>query len=333
MQKFILFIFVLCVCTTTMEAQPDKFSTTISPEQPKLCNCGELFKALTQKLEANYIAFHLTKKDIEATYIQRKSTFQGRADTTQVQDCAQLLQDFLAYFRDGHLFVVEFPKFSATDMAETKQYLSGKKMSVNELTFDAQNPFEGYWTDGSAKYGIVRQKGSSDKWVAVIVQHSNPEKIGEIKFEVKKTEAGWVGHYFAGNYSSRFIQMNLSKNDALLTLTGGIQWGRLQSSNEDMYNPSLPTVKKIDDNNVLITIPSFLIEGKDFNQLLIDNQSMIGAAKNAIIDIRGNFGGNGIYFPLINAYYDKPYQNEVGYTVSSEDNMAYFEKICRQKQK
>lgn len=295
------------------------------------CKCGDVFKKLTEKLEANYVGYHLLKSKADADYQALKLKYGALSQNTGSADCTALLQGFLSFFKDGHLFVTEYPKFSEADMASIKAKLKSLRFNINSLSVSGESSFVGYWTDGVSKFLITKNPANEFpfEYVAVIIEGPDSTKIGEIKFGLNKNNEGT---YYTANYSSRYVKVNVYKENTLLSIWGGITWGRLESADTPLFNPTATTIKKVDNNTLLITIPSFLINISDFNNLLLANEKEIVNTKNLIIDIRGNTGGNGIYFDLISTYYDKPVMHEKGYSVSSDDNIAYFEKfITKQK--
>lgn len=293
------------------------------------CNCSQTFEKMTEKLENNYIAYHLTKLEIEKEYESRKLKYKSLTDRTEAQNCSQVLQDFLAFFKDGHLFVTEYPNFSEEDLARTKYEIKQNIFNPNiHKVFDSDT-IEGYWTDGISKFMIIKNQNAniSFEYVAVIVDCDDKTKIGEIKFAVNDSKHKYEGFYYTNRYASRYVKVTPYKDNSLLSIWGGITWGRLNSREETVYNPTAPGFKKIDNKNALLTIPSFLIDAKDLNQVLIDNEKELKSTNNLIIDIRGNTGGNGIYFDLLSLYYEKPIHNERGLAIASDDNIDYFEKF------
>ncbi len=291
------------------------------------CNCRHTFDAMIEKLEDNYIAYHLTKSEIDSTYQLRKSKYALISNSTEPHHCSQLMQSFLSFFKDGHLFVTEYPSFSEEDLMKSKIEVTTNRLAVSNYVF-SQNSIEGYWTDGLSKFAVLKNTNAKIpfEYIAVIVESVDTLKVGEIKFGVSETEVGWEGSYYTNNYSSRYVKVTPYKENRLLSIWGGITWGRLPTKDTPIYNPVETTIQRIDERNLLITIPSFLIDANEFTQILIDHLDELKNAENFIIDIRGNTGGNGIYFDLISFYYEKPAINHRGFAYSSADNMAYFEK-------
>lgn len=297
--------------------------------QNESCTCTQVFNNLTTKLEADYIGYHLRKKEIEKSYEDLKAKYKSLSQQTKPENCSMMLMEYLSFFKDEHLFVSEFPDFSEEDMAKTKAEVKDEGVTdISHITF-SKNPIEGYWTDGTSKFAIVKNtnKNIPNEYVAIIIDDPDKTTIGEIKVEVTSKNNAYEGRYYTKSYTSRYVKISAGKEAALLSLWGGITWGRLKDKNDSVYDPDLPSFRKIDDKTSLLTIPSFLIEAEKFNKVLLDNEDALRNTENLIIDIRGNTGGNAIYFPLLSLFSERPLVSEVGFTVASEDNLNYFKKI------
>ena len=94
-------------------------------------------------------------------------------------------------------------------------------------------------------------------------------------------------------------------------------------------NTDWPTIQKLDDDNVLLYIPRFSVDFQVWKQLVDDNMQLLKGARNLIIDIRGNRGGNAIYFNLFNLFADSEMPGGQGHVIASADNKAYFERNLR----
>lgn len=306
------------------------FFCTPTKAQNTDCNCKDVFNMMIEKLETNYIAYHLTKDKINKDYQNRKAEFEVLSSQTKGQNCTRLLQAFLSFFKDGHLFVSEYPKFAEADLAKVKSHIK-ENIFVNTTSSLSESPIEGYWTDGSSKF-LVTKNGNTKipfEYVAIVVQAQDSSKIGEIKLAVDNKGEGT---YYTNSYAPRYVKITTYKDNTLLSIWGGIVWGRLESKEAQIFNPVAITFKKLDENKAVLTIPSFLVEAKDLINALKDNEKEIRNIEYLIIDIRGNTGGNGIYFNLISTYYEKPVQHVRGFALSSDDNIAYFEKFVSNKQ-
>lgn len=297
------------------------------------CNCLHDFNTLTEKLEANYVAWYLNKSRMEKEYLSLKSQFRTRAASTSVRECVRLLQSFLDFFKDGHLFVVEYPEYSKEELEVYKNQVKtagADEASINRHftnNKDKLADMEGIWTDGNSQFAIMKKR-ETGKLVAIIINTADKSKIGEMKMELeqdKEDVTTYTGYYYSNAYSKRYTTAHLYKDATLLYLTGGIYWKKTG----DPVAPANPSLEMIENKFAVITIPSFLIDKKILDQFLRDNRDALQQASFWIIDIRGNIGGNGIYFDLMSGYYEKPDKaTEPGYAVASKDNLEYFSKFA-----
>lgn len=301
----------------------------ISRAQNYDCNCGQTFDRMIEKLETNYIAYQLTRSEIEKEYEARKSEYKLLANKIETHNCTKLLQRFLTFFKDGHLFVSEYPNFSEEDSKKVKAEIKENIYDVSAISEAFQQPLEGFWTDGTSKFAVIKNTNSKIpfEYVAIILETQDASKIGEVKFAVSYSQNKWEGNYYTNKYAARYVSVTPYKDNSLLSIWGGMIWGRLPSKEAQLVNPMTTAFQKIDDKTAVLTIPTFLIEAKDFNKVLKDNEKEIRNIENLIIDIRGNTGGNGIYFALLSTYYEKPVQHTKGFALASEDNLVYFEKL------
>ncbi len=306
------------------------------------CDCKSVFDQLTKKLESDYIGYALRKEEIGEAYRKRISEFHMMTNDTSALSCAATLQKFLTFFHDGHLFVSQFPKYSTGekeafkaslrnrlyDVSSVEAYLSGNSKPVAAI--------EGVWTDGTTRYAIMRN--GDNRWpyqyVAVVLESPDSEKVGELKLGVNLTDGKYAGVYYSNDYSPRYMELDPAKDNTLLGLWGGLLWGRVNYSDRSgimsaaLYDPTRPTVNRIDSISMLLTIPTFLVDKAVFDSVLIANQQDLTSCKYLIIDIRGNSGGNAIYFDLMSLYAERPLTSEIGFALASDDNIAYFSRYA-----
>jgi len=309
------------------------------------CDCESIFNNLLVKIEENYIGYALTKSEIQEEYTSHIEEFRTKTKATADESCTAVLQDFLRFFEDGHLFVSEIPNFNAEQLLKFKNDVKSHMYSlpvVKEylvLNRSSLSGIEGVWTDGESRFAIVKNNNTAWKYqyVAVTITHLQPDKAGELKFGVNLKDGRYEGIYFTNSYASRYVSVETQKNTSTLSIWGGISWGRINYTDDNsietlpLFNPVTPTVVKLNDETTLLTIPSFLIDKKDFDKVLMSNYLLITDSRYLLIDIRGNTGGNGIYFDLLRLYASKPVKSEIGLAISSPDNIAYFDRFSSRK--
>lgn len=317
----------------------------LSFAQNTKCDCGVAYEDLVKKLEENYIGLaQLTELKQDKDYQQRKSTYKQKAVSINSDDCTQFLQDFLSYFKDGHLFVFENPKYSENEKDIIKKRIKDNVISTNtilrtlkyEKNTVEKNGLDGIigkWTDGKSEFAIIKDGG----YYKAYVLNSKLETVvpGELKAKFKSTGNGFEGTYYSYDYSPRYVEGNIYKEATLLVFTGANYWGKVGDNCKrelSMINKEevrLPVIQKLDDKNTLFSIPSFLADYKKFNKVIFDNIELLKNTTNLIIDIRGNVGGNAIYFSFLDAYATNPMNSSQGQVLASEQTKIYFERLAK----
>ncbi|GAB5522137.1 MAG: hypothetical protein Roseis2KO_00090 [Roseivirga sp.] len=301
------------------------------------CDCEVVFQQMTEKLEANYIGLrHFLDRGKGPEYEQRKADYTKKAGAVTGEECAAFLQDFLDYFEDGHLYVFERPKFDEAKLATIKAKVEGARMEADELRKQlerqrADNPDDqvlGRYADGTSEFIIVK---AGDVYKAYVLSSENENlKPGQMKASFSKATQGFRGTYYANNGTPMFMKGGLYKEGTLLRIESFI-WIKTDSDKErelSMVNfeggTGWPTVQKLDDENVLMSIPNFSVDYEVWKSVVAENKELLQNARNLIIDIRGNRGGNAIYFSIFDLFSDQRREGSQGHVLASEDNKAYF---------
>ena len=337
MKKIFLFIAAMVFISIAAIAQTDS------------CSCASNFDYLVIKAESNYIAYVQKIKDNPAatkSYQAFKETVRGLAVQSSTTDCIEVLKKYTAYFKDGHLFVFETPSYSEQELKEFKTTVKAYPLTEQGATdYYAKNkklldPVEGIWYAEKSAYrlAVIRDPADKTQFFAVVLQSANTQwKPGMVKATFTKVPEGYSVQYVSGNFGHANYEAAIHK-DAIMNIGALIYWGKsFPVSHDQLYtdknNAGLPTVTRINADNILVSIPSFLVERAYMDSLIKAHYNEIIAAKNLLVDIRGNGGGNAVYFPLINIYYTRPYKDSRGLSLSSPNNIKYFKTFAGYQQK
>lgn len=301
------------------------------------CDCEVVFDEMTRKLEANYIGLrHFQELGKGQAYEQRKATYAARSVAIDAQDCARFLQDFLDYFEDGHLYVIERPKFEEVKMEAIEAGIESQRVETGLLldrlrsqkVIHPDDQVPGEYTDGISDFVVLK---AGDTYTAYILKSKNENvSPGEIKASFSESAQGFRGTYYAYNHTPRFMKGGLYKEGTLLKIEGSI-WIKTDSDKKRELSMvdfeggnDWPTVQKLDDENVLMSIPSFSVDYQVWKNVVNEHKGTLRNARNLIIDIRGNRGGNAIYFSIFDLFSDQERKGGQGQVLASEDNKAYF---------
>ncbi len=290
------------------------------------CDCEKAFEELIVKLESNYIGLALTTDTKRlASYDSLKSNYRAKSKGISPESCAQFLNKFLSFFEDGHLFASEYPQVDSLIIIKNRQFIQSETKeldAINELAKDTSDSIVGLWMDGESIFRIVKNQSYFDAYI--LKSNRINATIGSLKLRLRKTSIGYEGTYYAYNFNTRFVKGNVYKENEALRL-GAVKWKRSSSETAISENILAPIIRKIDDENTLLIIPSFSINYKDFQKFLKENKKLVKETSHLIIDIRGNTGGNAIYFPLIENFATRVLTSRQGYVLTSDDNRTYFE--------
>lgn len=306
--------------------------------QSENCNCLEVFDEVVKGVEANYLPLKLEGTGInKRSYQKRIELYRKTIQSVTPENCVATIQEFLNVFDDEHLFVFEQPKYSEEQLegfkASIKKSKSGKQQLIDEVTnFKRKEKLVGFYWDGTSVLAII-PKG--DLLEARILESTNENvEPGELKATFKATPEDYNGTYYSYSYAPRHIEGGLYKQDSLLSLNGGIRWKKISTDdikkNLDAFeDPTLPYFTDLGNNTTVFTIPSFSADYQQFIKILTDNVPLLKQTTHLIFDIRGNTGGNAIYFSFIDAYAKQKLRSSQGRVLASESTLAYFERLAK----
>lgn len=303
--------------------------------QAQDCGCPQILDRLVDRLESNYIGLvHLREQGRGATYYKWKARYGKEASRTPLEQCTALMQEFLRNFGDGHLFVIERPTYGEAELDQFRLQTRQHAIDVSQYRPGKWDPrgIEGVWSDGTSKMAIIKNKGI---YRVHILESKDPRvSPGELKAEFRLEGELFKGTYYSYDHVPRYTEGHLYKQGLLFVLTGGIYWGRLDAGptlETRAMDPSdfrLPSIRTIDRNTTLFTLPSFLVDSKAMVKVLTDHLELLKNTKLLIIDIRGNIGGNALYFAFLDAYADHGLQSDQGSVLASQDTKAYFKRLA-----
>ena len=274
------------------------------------CSCRNLLDTLIAKVETDYAGYiHKVKEAANTTaYYNTKKALQTKAETTSFADCYKVLNGYTGFFKDGHLFVAEFP--AADSALSDSLHKLIKHFDVPAGYTDILNnekhrdDIEGVWKDAlNEQIAIVKVK---ENLFYGVLQQSTVEKwaAGMVKLEIEKTNEGSynVTYYRNDFVKIHFMGLHMYKN--VFLPFGNYRLAKILPHDPEieyvnLVNPNLPVLKVIDSNNILLTVPSALIDGRYLDSLLNKYNAVIKTTPNLIIDLRGNTGGNYIWGRLL----------------------------------
>jgi len=301
------------------------------------CSCKELLDSTIIKTESNYAGYqHKITDANRQAYTNFKKGLMTLAANTSFIDCYGILNRYVKYFNDGHLFIAEFPRATPAQSDSLAKihprYTITKKSSSKNV-----DAIEGTWQNAKEQLDIVRV--SEKTFYAVVKNTSIPKwESGMIKMEISKTgDNKYLIRYYDTDFTfARFSDVGIFKR-LLLGFGMNKYVKRTTDDPESNYvhidKPEQPFFKIIDKDNIVLTIPSALIDNKIVDSILRANYAVITSTKNFILDLRSNIGGNYMWGGLLMMANTKEYLDKKDKTkdeflmVASLDNADYFERF------
>lgn len=309
------------------------------------CSCLEDFDHLIAKTEANYIGYYIkVAAQNKPDYEKFTATHRQKAKVSSNEDCVFVLREWLDYFKDYHLFIVENPKFTEAEKQQFLANASSLSISEKEVKTYLQknskklNSIEGLWYSKSEKYAVIADPNNKKRFIAVVLETQTQNwKSGQIRAEFwQESDGTYKTVYFMDDHSKRNVKSSIYKN--ILLNVGIYGWGKIFPLSKNAENfldssdPQKTTLKIIDGKNILISIPTF--NDPNYRQVLEDllkaNHERILASENLIIDLRGNSGGSRFDDLLAPYILTGEFRvNEPNFVFASKDNLQYFKYLSR----
>jgi len=323
-----MLISLLVSCSPNEKRLPELSDRTI--------DCRETFDHLVQKIDSNYIGLrYMDSFEIEE-YEQHKAEYQKKLKNLQGSDCTELLTEFIDWFNDGHLFVLERPDYSESEKESIYNFTSTFQKTDDELKEIMQSvssdPIEGSWTDGNYLFYIVKEGGTLN---AYTLTASDSLKKGTLVLRLVNQENKYSGTYFGYTNRPRYVTAKSYRNGDYLSIFGGIKWNRVDDDLEKLIersdaikDPKAARIYSLNDETVIFEIPSFSVDYVLFRDEILNNEQLLRDAKTLIIDVRGNTGGNAIYGMFTPLYQDKDLSENQGKVLACNDNLDYFEQLA-----
>ncbi|OFX28198.1 MAG: hypothetical protein A2X08_10475 [Bacteroidetes bacterium GWA2_32_17] len=276
-------------------------------------------------------------------YIKYKEYYKELSSFANTQrECIATIKRYLSYFKDEHLYITykkeAFPVKDRSDTSEIKEFVQKEpviEFEADTLNNKNKNSIEGVWQtlEGDYIIGISADKTKLYDYIGFVIETSNIYwKKGQIKFEFYKDKddkikcLGWGG--FRTPYVSEIFlkcdTLQIGRND--FTFIRYIKGLEIYPKRKNKINTEL-TFKILSEQTLYFGIPSFMGDQKHaIDSIIMHNLPLLKTAKNLIIDVRNNLGGNSpcIYelFPII---YTNPVTMGCIQQMASLDNIRNME--------
>jgi hypothetical protein len=306
------------------------------------CGCAEQMDSLIAKVERVYVALPLDLlPNREAAYHDHVAAMRSRAAITPTADCFATLSDYVTWFDDGHLFLLEGSGAPGTrdDTADDVERvaLDSAALGAYLAAVADPDPLEGFWYDGPDRYGVVALPSDARDLVAVYLKGGRDGwEPGMVVAEFRLLPNGaFRARMRDPQFRVRHQTAELYRGD-LLRLSPGI-WGRTEARGRtaDPSDVHRAFLREHAPGILVLGIPSFDPQWRPaLDTILATRRAEIAAADILVVDVRGNEGGstgsgNGLRpFMGPRVASDEPPYDPVA--LASPEVSAYFERLIEQ---
>ena len=298
------------------------------------CNCASEFNFLKGDIEKNYAGFKdKVNSNTKSNYDAFSEDIMRRArKATNPIYCLGLMEEWIAFFKDGHTAVTPGNGPPIIDSVETVSIPPAKLHMLEE-----EKGIEGiyYNPDSTYKIAIIRSKTDFRDYAGVVLTSKVPQwKPGQVKLELRTiTGTSFMTYTYSRDHQMQAVRWDFDGN-TLNRGTWAKHGGSIQrhdANSADMLwrNQAIVQSRKISDRTFYISIESFDVSNiRAIDSLVKTNDGILRTTPYLIIDIRGNGGGGDDSYGSITPWlYTNPIYHAGMVELSSMDNILRWGKF------
>lgn len=309
-------------------------------EKPaETCTCATALDRAVADVETDY-AGYLIKVDADRreAYDRFKAILKADAAGAGPDRCKEVLDTYAAFFQDHHLFVLRGGDSAGGLGGKTaRAWTEAEARAEIDRHRERLDPMEGLWYSREGRYAVLHEPGSPAGTFVAVRLDAGGKPSNDLAAVFRRDARGQYristrdgkGRWQTGNAA-------LHRGGALLV--AGIQaWGRVYPPVEpavkdarlDPVDPQAPFFERLDAGTLYLSLPSFLGEyRKPLNDIVAARGEEITKARGLVIDLRGNGGGDAIYYGLADYLLTGPIEiSEGGAIMASERNLQFVQKL------
>ena len=292
------------------------------------CNCANEFSYIKDKIERNYAGFNdkVNKKTI-ATYNKHSQlALEQSKSITSPAHCVYLINDWLTFFKDGHLQVGRNRISKAKEKIGLQQrlqrierlHLSNEELALLKKTKGIPGIYRDQ--DSLIRIAVIKSKSPFRDYCGVVISSKISQWApGQVLLEFKIDKDKIEGILYDKYYIPLLLSSNITKD----TLGTFVKEGS-ESSPHELVSTELVASKVLSKETLYLKISTFNQgNAKNIDSLIKANQKRLSTMTNLIIDLRNNGGGADFaYSPLIPYLYTNTIKNIGADVLSTADNIA-----------
>jgi hypothetical protein len=269
-------------------------------------SCADLLEGIRQKVEANYAGYRLEVAAArEAEYGRLLADLRrDAARLSEGGDCLPVLERFIAWFGDPHLFVYQSPRI---DSAETRRRIAEvpvvrmTEAEVQRLITargEGADPLEGIWHERGLRVGVVPDpEGEPGRFIGVVLASDTVTlRPGMVVAKFERDGEGYRGEIRWRSLAVTRPPMSLHRSATLLRASPAM-WSKAWPLPDGEHalpataDARLPTFALVDG------VPVFAVPSHQFqyravlDSLIAAHRETLRDAEYLVVDLRGNEGG------------------------------------------
>lgn len=267
-------------------------------------SCAAALDSLDGRVRQNYAGFLLEVRGQRREDFDRMArAAHARADTTVFAGCFPVLDGYVRWYGDPHLFVFQAGSDDSVSMRarrESLQVVSLSEDSARVLISHGSHPdpIEGIWFDGPTRYAVLRDPGDSAHFRAIqLASDTVGWPAGAIRARFWKLRDGTYHTELLNRRFGLTIHRAHLHKRTVLRLDPGM-WGKafpVAAADTGLIAPDdvHAAVASPRQRSLVISIPShdprFRVR---LERALLQNADAIRRTGLLILDLRGNEGGS-----------------------------------------
>jgi hypothetical protein len=275
------------------------------PQAAQACDCPMAFDRTVQAIQTDYVAFQLevpqTRRADWDAHVARLRPLTVRADRVA---CSWVLRSLTAFFRDGHLLIVDSP-VDTTGRAERRAALPRRNLSEGTVRAALEDralsrtSLEGIWDGPGFRVAVLPDSTADRRLLAVVLRDDSAHyEPGQVRGTFEQVNGQWRSTIWDRDYLPRTSPVELSRGGALMRMAP-VMWQRVWPSAPDAGldagDPRRPTIRYLPTGTAVVSIVSFSPEYQAPLKQLVDREwDRLAQARTVIIDLRGNEGGSSL---------------------------------------
>ena len=262
-------------------------------------SCPASFGEVVSATEANYAGYLVKLPDAEAEAAYRRFRDllgQRAAASADPAACRDVLTAYVGFFADHHLFVASDGVEASPLPAPSRRWTERRIATHLQRHAGQLDPVEGHWYDAEGPLAVLHDPGlPPGRFLALRPAGRAAAQPAAL---VERHGAGYRVSHRQPRFGWQTQPAALRRGGELLAF-GTSGWGRRGAGRLDPGDPMAPLFRDEGDGRYYLSMPSFMPAYREpLAALVARHGSELAAARGLLLDVRGNAGGDAIYFVL-----------------------------------